>query len=134
MAIPQDWMPPGMTEDEKDSWTEAHPDDPHAAAAAAWESWAAQMDTSALDGASAVSTGAQTVSYAKGGAGAWSQAMSRADWHRARARVKSPKVGPSHVYGTLEVDTDRDTDSDVEFYGDDGTFLGTSGGRGRVRS
>lgn len=96
------WMPAGMSSDEKQEHADAHPDDPHAAAAAAWESWAAQQQedeaTAALAGVRSVSTGAQSVTY-DGPRTASGRAAQRAAWHRARARVYSAQVGPSFQIG-----------------------------------
>jgi hypothetical protein len=97
------WMPAGMTSEAKTAHDEAHPDDPHAAAAAAWEDWAAQLEAAAASSTTAeieqvvqsVTTGAQSVTFAPGKT-LTSQALDRATWHRARARVYSVQVGPEH--------------------------------------
>lgn len=92
------WMPKGMDPVEKQEHADAWPDDPHAAAAAAWESWAAQQQedetTAALAGVRSVSTGAQSITY-DGPRTASGKAAQRAAWHRARARVYSVEVGPT---------------------------------------
>ena len=82
-----------------------HPTDPHRAAAEAWEAWASSLLVAATGSdATSVSTGAQSVSLS--GAGVASGAMSRANFHRARARVLSVRVGPAHKY-TDERHTDE---------------------------
>lgn len=90
---PINWMPEEMDPADKQAFTDEHPDDPHAAAAAAWESWAAVMPLDPTEGVASVSTGAQSVSYRSGGGGPRGVALARADWHRTRARVKSVAVG-----------------------------------------
>lgn len=90
---PMDWMPEGMDPADKQEYLDAHPDDPHAAAAEAWEAWAASMPPTGADGVKSVSTGAQSVTYGGNGSGAYGVALSRASWHRTRARVKSVAVG-----------------------------------------
>lgn len=97
------WMPAGMDAELKTAHDEAHPDDPHAAAAAAWEDWAAQLEGAAASSTEAtvdqvvqsVTTGAQSVTYAQGRT-LTSQALDRATWHRARARAFTVQVGPEH--------------------------------------
>lgn len=101
MAIPQDWMPSGMPLAEKDAYTDANPGDPHRAAAEAWEDWAAQMVPSALDAATSVQTGSQSVAYKNGGASAFDQAQNRAKWHRARMKPGDVRVAPRHVEASL---------------------------------
>lgn len=92
------WMPADMPQDEKDHWAQAYPDDPHGAAAAAWESWAATLQDDeagmANAGVRSVSTGAQSVTY-DGPRTASGQAAQRARWHRARSRPYSVDVGPT---------------------------------------
>lgn len=101
------WMPPAMDQQAKDYWAAEHPDDPHAAAAAAWESWAAQQadpDPATNPTVRSVTTGAQSVTY-DGPTTPAGQAMARARWHRARARAYSAEVGP-----TYDVDLRREVD------------------------
>ena len=93
------WMPPGMSEDEKDGFVRAAPNDPHMAAALAWESWSATLAAEAS--VASVSTGAQSVTY-RGGSSPFDVAVERANWHRSRARVKAVQVGPKHGYGWVE--------------------------------
>lgn len=90
------WMPPGMDPAEKQDFADAYPTDPHAAAAAAWESWAATL--TAEPSVASVSTGAQSISYLSGGSD-FDVALQRAAWHRARARVSSVEVGGDYAYG-----------------------------------
>lgn len=78
---------------DKAEFVALHPDDPHAAAAAAWEHHAASLPVSTTDGVSSVNTGAQSVSYKHGG-GEHDVAIGRANWHRSRAKVRSVAVGP----------------------------------------
>lgn len=94
---PIDWMPEGMDPADKQEYLDAHPDDPHAAAAEAWEAWAASMEPTGADGVRSVSTGAQSVTYEGNGSGAYGVALSRANWHRTRARVKSVPVGNAYA-------------------------------------
>lgn len=97
------WMPAGMDDGEKAEHAAANPDDPHGAAADAWESWASQVEANAASSETAtvdqivqsVTTGAQSVTYAQGRT-ITSQALERATWHRARARAYTVQVGPEH--------------------------------------
>jgi len=92
------WMPSDMLEADKTYFLGLHPNDAHAAAAAAWEAWAATLDA---DGRmQRVQTGAQTVWYEKGTSAA-SAAMDRAAWHRTRAKISSVPVGPKYVYSDV---------------------------------
>lgn len=107
------WMPSGMDDGEKAEHDEAHPGDPHGAAAAAWESWAAQLagteatGQAPTSGVLSVSTGAQSVTYAEartaGGA-----ALQQAAWHRARSAAGSVVLGPIYEVNT-EVGYRQDT-------------------------
>lgn len=94
------WMPPGMDQTAKDYWAAQHPNDPHMAAAAAWESWAASNPEDIASGTGvgvkSVSTGAQSVTY-DGPRTVFAQSMERARWHRARARATSVDVGPQYA-------------------------------------
>ena len=93
------WMPPNMDQAAKDYWAALYPDDPHAAAAAAWESYAATLEaTGAVD---SVQTGAQSIRYA-GASSPAMEAAKRATWHRARSRVRSVEVGPTLEWGYIE--------------------------------
>lgn len=93
-----------MDAEDKTAHDEAHPDDPHAAAAAAWEDWASRLEAAAASSAEAavdqvvqsVSTGAQSVTFATAKT-TTQTALDRATWHRARARVFTVQVGPEHV-------------------------------------
>lgn len=85
------WMPPDLSPEEKAHWAEQYPDDPHAAAAAAWESYAATLPATA--GVDSVSTGAQSVKYARASSPA-ADAAARAAMHRARSKVGSVPVAP----------------------------------------
>lgn len=107
------WMPNGMDDGEKADHDAAHPGDPHGAAAAAWESWAAQLGAAATDGPEvvSVSTGAQSVTYARGGTSG--QALTRAAWHRARAKAEAVALGPQ--YGVT---------TEVQYFADDGSNPG----------
>ena len=90
------WMPPGMDPADKQAFEDAYPGDPHMAAAAAWESWAAVLTAEPV--VANVSTGAQSISYKVGG-NDFEVAMERARWHRTRARASSVEVGGSYAYG-----------------------------------
>jgi hypothetical protein len=96
------WMPTAMPPEEKQEHADAWPDDPHMAAAVAWESWAAQQQedeaTAATAGIRSISTGAQSVTY-DGPRTASGRASARAVWHRARARAYSVDVGPTFQVG-----------------------------------
>lgn len=85
---------------EKLQWQAAAPDDPHMAAALAWESWAAQQDPSdaSTQRPRSVSTGAQSVTY-DGPSSTYGAAMERAKFHRARARAYSAELGPTYGPG-----------------------------------
>jgi len=103
------WMPAGMDPAEKAGWAEYAPDDPHLAAALAWESWAAQQDADPAAGGGAVrsvSTGAQSVTY-DGPRTGYGAAMERARWHRARARAYSAEVGPTYGVGPWATDPEN---------------------------
>lgn len=91
---PKAWMPSDMLDADKDRFVALHPDDPHAAAAAAWEAWAATKAPEPVVGS--VATGAQSISYMKGFS-EYSACLERADWHRARAKVRSVAVGPLYT-------------------------------------
>lgn len=92
------WMPQGMDEYERQAYADQYPDNPHGAAAAAWEDWAAQLDDPDPSTArvQSLSTGVQTVTYRAAGS-ARSQALERARWHRARASAYSVAVGPRYA-------------------------------------
>lgn len=81
------WMPSGMEQSEKDAYARRWPNDPHRAAAQAWEDWAARMDVAPV--IMTASTGAQNVSYAPDGHSAFQDANARARWHRARCKAYS---------------------------------------------
>lgn len=112
----QAWMPDGMLQADKDALAAAHPDDPHLAAALAWEAWAAAgagvpagQQQGSL-GATSVSTGAQSVSYADGyGPGPVGEALRRGAWHRSRAKARSVDLAPLYerTSGVLPDDEDR---------------------------
>lgn len=106
------WMPPGMDQTAKDYWAAQYPDDPHMAAAAAWESWAASNPEDIASGTGAgvrtVSTGAQSVTY-DGPRTVFAQSMERARWHRARARVYSTEVGPQFAREAVAPERDEVT-------------------------
>lgn len=93
---PFTWMPPSLSDDEKQAWSDANPNDGHAAAAGAWESYAATLPAEPV--VAAVSTGAQSVQYRGGGTDA-AAAMERANWHRARSRAASVNVSEAYGYG-----------------------------------
>lgn len=86
---PVPWMPKGMPEDQKKAYADQYREDPHRAAAEAWEAWAAVMEPE--PGIISASTGAQNVTYKEARA-AFVQAESRARWHRARMRGRSVAV------------------------------------------
>ena len=98
------WMPKDMSDVEKQAFADAYPTDPHAAAAAAWESWAAQLDPE--PSITHVSTGVQSVSYKTGGS-QFDAAMDRAAWHRSRTRIKSVPLGPNFAYEFGETERDE---------------------------
>ena len=93
-------MPPEMPQEDKDAWAERYPTDPHRAAGEAWEAWAATLPVTAT--VTSVSTGDQSVTY-KDGVSEYDAAVQRAEWHLARANVRSVALvsGPSLVYGAL---------------------------------
>ena len=96
MAIPQDWMPSSMSSADKDAFAALFPTDDHAAAAEAWEAYAATLAVEPP--VASVSTGVQSISYEKG----WSDfdaALDRAQWHRSRAKGVSIEVGGTYAYG-----------------------------------
>lgn len=96
-----------MDDGEKAEHDAAHPGDPHGAAAAAWESWGAQLAGAEASSAGAtptagvvsVSTGAQSVTYAEART-ARGAALEQAAWHRARAGVLSVELGPEYGVAT----------------------------------
>lgn len=96
MTSPQAWMPSALTDDEKDAFAEAYPDDPHGAAAAAWESYSATLPIGPT--VTGVSTGAQSVSYATGYQEA-DAAAKRGAWHRARSKTTTVQVGGDYEWG-----------------------------------
>lgn len=108
------WMPKGMDYGEKAEHAAANPDNPHGAAADAWESWSAQLrsrDAASLGAeppttVASVSTGAQSVSYSEPKDSA-ALALLEATWHRARARAYSVRVGPSVTYEREEAGPPR---------------------------
>ena len=95
------WMPSGMDDGEKAEHDAAFPGDPHGAAAAAWESWAAYLagveasseTATPTGGVRSVSTGAQSVTF-DGPVTAIARAREQAAWHRARSNAESAPVGP----------------------------------------
>lgn len=91
-----DWMPADLTPEQKAEFAALYPDDDHAAAAAAWEYYAATVPPSPSDNIKSVRTGNQTVTYNAGGSTQGS-AFDRANWHRARARVRSVELGPTYA-------------------------------------
>lgn len=91
---PIPWMPKGMPDAEKQAYRDQHPTDPHRAAAEAWEAWAAQIEPD--PGVIHASTGTQSVTY-KEAKSAFTQAESRARWHRMRAK---PLVVGTYSMGT----------------------------------
>lgn len=95
MDIPKAWMPKDMLDSDKDRFVQMAPNDPHMAAALAWEAWAAVADDTPV--VQSVSTGAQSATYAKGHS-PFTAAMDRAAWHRSRAKVLSVAVGPEYAY------------------------------------
>lgn len=99
MTIPQAWMPPSLSPEEKDGFAAAFPNDPHGAAAAAWESYAATLPAEAA--VTGVSTGAQSITYAKGSS-PFADAQARADFHRARSCPYTTPVGGDYAKGHVE--------------------------------
>ena len=98
---PKAWMPEGMSLADKETLATAHPDDPHLAAALAWEAWAATRHSTGDGGsmgAQSVSTGAQSVAFGDGyGSGEQGEALRRAAWHRARSKPRSVDLGPLYA-------------------------------------
>lgn len=80
---PKPWMPKDMDDATKQAYADTYPGDPHRAAAQAWEAWAAQIDPD--PGIMSASTGSQNVTY-KDALSKFTQAESRARWHRVRAK------------------------------------------------
>lgn len=103
--FPFEWMPVDMLTSDKQQFAARHPQDPHRAAADAWEAWSATLPVATTGSdATSVSTGAQSVSLS--GLGVASGAMGRANYHRARARVRSVRVGPAHTTHDVGVSCD----------------------------
>ena len=99
MAIPQDWMPPDMPDEQKDEIAAKHPDDPFAAAAEAWVVWANEMPIEE-QGVKSVSTGAQSITYENGGP--YDAAMERARWYLSRSKnATAVDIGGKYRYGYL---------------------------------
>lgn len=92
MADVASWFPPGTDPDDVETMLAAYPGDPHRAAADAWDSYAASLAVSAGGEVTSVSTGVQSVTYASGSS-PFTTATARADWHRARANVRSVQQG-----------------------------------------
>lgn len=86
---PTTWMPKELPDDIKKAFADQYREDPHRAAAEAWEFYAGQMDPE--PGIIRASTGAQNVAY-KEALGKFHQAEGRARWHRARMRGRSVAV------------------------------------------
>lgn len=84
LVDPIPWMPPDMPEERKQAWRDAYREDPHRAAAQAWEEWAGTLATDPV--IQSASTGQQSVTY-RDGKSAFTQAEKRAAWHRARAKA-----------------------------------------------
>ena len=99
-------MPSQLDNAVKDELAALYPDDPHRAAAEAWEQYAAMLD--AEPELASVSTGQQSVSYAVGSS-SYSAAMKRATFHRSRARARSVQVAPER---DVVIPTDDVTDLD----------------------
>ena len=97
---PENWFPPNLSDEEIQEYLDEYPDDPHAAAAAAWEDYAASLPLPdggiTAEGVESISTGAQSVRFGKNGGGQLGAALDKADWHRARAKVKTPQYGPQY--------------------------------------
>lgn len=91
------WMPPDLDADLAQEFADAYPDDPHRAAAEAWEAYAATLTEDAGAPVVSVSTGRQSVTYGPGGASTAAGAMARAAWHRRKARARSVSVGPDRA-------------------------------------
>lgn len=123
MADVNAWFPPGMEQEDIDALLAAYPGDPHRAAADAWDDYAAGLDaTVASAEVTAVSTGAQSISYAAGSS-PFSVAQGRADWHRQRANVRSVKMGSK--YRLLEYADVRDEVADLLLSDQDEEDAGT---------
>lgn len=91
------WMPQDMPLGDRLDYLSAYPDDPHRAAAMAWEDHAAALQDTAdgQGGVTSVSTGAQSVSYSDGyGTGSRGDALRRAAFHRARMKPLAVQVQP----------------------------------------
>jgi hypothetical protein len=92
------WFPAAMDAGRKAEIAaiEGYQDNPHLAAAVAWEEYAATQEVEyGAASVVSVSTGAQSVQYGASGPG--SAALARANWHRARAKVESVPLGPDHI-------------------------------------
>ncbi len=94
------WFPPGLTDEQIQEYLDAYPYDPHGAAAAAWLDYAATLpiceDGTSLNGVESVATGAQSIKFGKNGGGALGCALDKAEFHRVRARIKTPQYGPTY--------------------------------------
>jgi len=111
---PKAWMPKDMLDADKDYFLSLHENDPHAAAAVAWEAWAATLDAEPT--VEKLQTGAQAVWYGKGGSPA-TAAFDRAAFHRARAKVTSVAVGPKFRYQDVGGE-----DYEIEYLDEDGNL------------
>ena len=95
--IPQSWMPEGMPDEQKDEIAAKHPDDPYAAAAEAWATWANEMPIEE-QGVKSISTGSQSITYE--GGGPYDAAMDRARWYKSRSKTaKALDVGGKYKWG-----------------------------------
>ena len=96
MAVPQDWMPPEMSDEQKDEIAARHPNDPEGAAAEAWIVWANEMP---VDQAISVSTGSQSVTYDQT---AYDSSMERARWYLSRSKDSAAvHIGGNYSYGYI---------------------------------
>ena len=94
------WMPTGLDPARRDEIAALWPDDAHMAAAVAWERYAATLDADPV--VVSASTGDQSVSYGPAGASAHGAAMTRAAWHRSRARAVNVPTSVPLVFGTFD--------------------------------
>lgn len=95
---PRSWMPAEMLTADKNYFLSLHPDDPHAAAAEAWEAWASTLPDGQDSLVQSVTTGAQSITYVAGGASPLKNAQARAIYHRSRSNITSVIVGPNYTW------------------------------------
>lgn len=117
MADSRKWMPRLLDNAIKDELWALYPDDPHRAAAEAWEQYEATQEPT--DQVVSASSGDQSVTY-----GALSGIGKKIAFHRSRQRPLSVPVGPDHLVGRDYLDSERSEryeaqDGSVDLYDDE---------------